>query len=83
MFEISRHARDEAAIRGIPLALIEQVLDNPEQMVPEKSGRVTYQSRIRFEDGKEYLIRVVVAARATPPVVVTVYRTSKISKYWR
>ena len=30
-----------------------------------------------------YLLRTVVAMEKEPPVVVTVYRTSKIEKYWR
>jgi len=30
-----------------------------------------------------YLVRVVVAMGKDPPVVVTVYRTSKVEKYWR
>jgi len=30
-----------------------------------------------------YLLRAVVATDKEPPVVVTVYRTSKIEKYWR
>jgi hypothetical protein len=30
-----------------------------------------------------YLLRAVVATRKVPPVVVTVYRTGKIEKYWR
>jgi hypothetical protein len=30
-----------------------------------------------------YLLRAVVATEKEPPVVVTVYRTSKIEKYWR
>jgi hypothetical protein len=41
-----------------------------------------YQSRLRFEDGKMHLLRVVVAEEHTPPVIVTAYRTSKIEKYW-
>jgi len=30
-----------------------------------------------------YLLRAVVATEKEPPVVVTVYRTGKIEKYWR
>ena len=29
------------------------------------------------------MVRVMVNERATPPKVATVYRTSKISKYWK
>ncbi len=32
---------------------------------------------------KTYLVRVIVDLHTEPPEVVTVYRTSKISKYWR
>lgn len=32
---------------------------------------------------KQYLLRVVVNDVVDPAVVVTVYRTSKIAKYWR
>ena len=34
-------------------------------------------------NGKMYLLRAVVATDKNPPVVVTVYRTSKVEKYWR
>jgi hypothetical protein len=70
--------------RGIPLALVQGVMDHPEQRLVDESrtGRWIYQSRLRFEDGKMYLLRVVVAEDEQPPVIITVYRTSKIEKYW-
>ena len=60
------------------------VVSSPDQRVPDDSGSGSwvYQSRIRFEDGKIYLLRVVLAEEHIPPVVVTVYKTSKIEKYW-
>jgi hypothetical protein len=42
-----------------------------------------FQSRLEFGDGRMYLLRAVVAMEKEPPVVVTVYRTGKIEKYWR
>jgi hypothetical protein len=30
-----------------------------------------------------FRLRVIVAVDKDPPVIVTVYRTSKIAKYWR
>ncbi len=73
-----------ATRRGLPLATVKAVIDAPEQRVRDesRSGAWIYQSRVRFEDGKMYLLRVVVAEGYTPPVIVTVYRTSKIEKYW-
>jgi hypothetical protein len=78
----SDHARLEIVRRDIPHEVVEQVLSNPEQVVPEHGGLVARQSRVELE-GKQYLVRVVVAERPDVAVVVTVYRTSRIGKYWR
>jgi hypothetical protein len=83
-FRLSGHAKWEIARRGIPLLLVQAVMDHAEQRVPDESGagRWIRQSRLRFKDGRMYLLRVVVAEDEEPPVVVTAYRTSKIEKYW-
>jgi hypothetical protein len=83
-FRLSRHAEWEMARRGIPPALVQAVLYGPEQRLADgfRTGRWIYQSRFLFEDGKMYLLRVVVAEEEHPPVVITAYRTSKIEKYW-
>ena len=60
-----------------------KVLSTPEQTEVIRSGRAVYQSRIRVGDPpKSYLLRVFVDVDREPPDVVTVYRTSKIEKYW-
>jgi len=83
-FRLSRHAEWEMTRRGIPLALVQVVIDHPEQRQVDESrpDRWIHQSRLRFEDGKIYLLRVVVDENEEPPVIVTAYRTSKIEKYW-
>jgi hypothetical protein len=83
-FRLSRHAEWEMARRGIPLALVQAVIGHLEQRLEDepRSGRWIRQSRLRFEDGKMYLLRVVVAEDQQPPVIITAYRTSKIEKYW-
>ena len=78
---LSAHALVELARRGIPHELLEPVLAAPEQKVPELGDVVCYQSKVTM-DGKIYLLRAMVNETADPPVVVTVYRTSKIEKYW-
>ena len=82
-YRLSRHAEWEMTRRGIPLALVQAVMDHPEQRLADESRarRWIHQSRFRFEDGKMYLLRVVVAEDEQPPVIITVYRTSKIEKY--
>jgi hypothetical protein len=49
-----------------------------------RPGRVVLQSRILMgEPAKTYLVRVFLDVDRRPAEVVTVYRTGKISKYWR
>jgi Domain of unknown function (DUF4258) len=83
-FRLSRHAEWEMRRRGIPLALVQAVMEHPEQCLADdaRTGRRIHQSRLRFEDGKMYLLRVVVAEDEQPPAIITAYRTSKIEKYW-
>jgi hypothetical protein len=69
--------------RGIRLALLESVLEKPQQIIPDYEGKKVYQSQIDFGKGKIYLLRAIVNDQVTPPLVITVYRTSKIIKYWR
>ena len=82
-FKLSRRALAEMARRAIPLALLESVLQHPQQVVPEREGRKAYQSQLDFGSGKIFLLRAIVDDAVDPAIVVTVYRTSKIGKYWR
>ena len=82
-FELSPHAREEMVRRAILLDLLESVLQNPQQVIPERSGRKAYQSQLDFGTGKIFLLRAIVDDEVDPAIVVTVYRTSKIGKYWR
>jgi len=82
-YVFSNHALQEMERRNIPEAAVKAILSQPEQVVPGKDNRTIYQSRLDNEVGKTYLIRVFVEGTLDPPMVVTVYRTSKIQKYWR
>lgn len=63
---------------------VAKILSDPEQVELVREGRVVYQSRIQHGDpSKPYLLRIFVDIDRDPPEVVTVYLTSKISKYWR
>jgi hypothetical protein len=81
-YRLSDHARQEMERRRIPLSLLERVLRNPEQTMAESAGRTAYQSRQNI-GGKMFLVRVIVDSAVDPAVVVTVYRTTKVQKYWR
>lgn len=83
-YRLTEHAREEMARRQIAEDDIASVLAAPEQIGSVRQGRNVYQSRI--EAGKlpqKYLLRVFVDVDREPPEVVTAYRTSKITKYWR
>lgn len=69
--------------RAIPPALLQAVLHNPQQIVPERGDRKAYQSQLDFGGGRMFLLRAIVVDSVDPAIVVTLYRTSKISKYWR
>jgi hypothetical protein len=80
-FVLTDHADKEARRRQIPLEWIESTMARPEQISSGTNNRKIFQSRV-VADGKTYLVRLVVEDWHQPPVVVTVYRTSKIEKYW-
>ncbi|MBI5213277.1 MAG: DUF4258 domain-containing protein [Nitrospirae bacterium] len=82
-FEISRHAQEEMDRRGIPRNQVETILQDPQQIVDEYGQKKAYQSIIDMGTGKDYLVRVIVNDSVNPAKVVTVYKTSKIKKYWR
>jgi hypothetical protein len=81
-FVFSRHAREEITRRDIPEEVVTNVLRNPEQTLALPNRRRVLQSRVALED-KMYLVRVIVAVQDEGQLVVTVYRTSKLGKYWR
>jgi len=83
-FRLPSHAEWEMTRRGIPLTLVQTVMAHPEQRLVDgsRTGRWIYQSQLRFDDEKMYLLRVVVDEEEQPAVIVTAYRTSRIEKYW-
>jgi hypothetical protein len=81
---IKPHAQLEMKRRQIAEDQVALVLSSPEQMEEVRPGRNVYQSRLTLSDPPQtYLLRVFVDIDRDPAEVVTVYRTSKISKYWR
>jgi hypothetical protein len=81
-FRYSAHALTEMAKRNINRSEVDAVLSKPMQKVTEHEEIVCYQSQIQVVDNL-YLLRVMVNETKIPFLVVTVYKTSKISKYWR
>ena len=65
-------------LRGIRKSIVKDILTKPDQIKEEKGNKI-YQSIV--SEGK-YLIRIFVDTDTEPNVVITVYKTSKISKYY-
>lgn len=79
-FEFSAHALEQMERREISKTIIEKILQNPQQTISE-TGYTVYQTIIKFDD-KDYLVRVFLNESVTPFKIITVYKTSKIDKYY-
>ena len=67
-------------LRNISEADVLSIIANPESIIAQ-DGLKIYQ-RILEQDTKSYLFRIFVNDLIKPNLVVTVYKTSKISKYY-
>lgn len=68
--------------RNISLKIAENVINSPDQIIIIDSIKSVYQSKIK-ENGITFLIRIFIAIDKTTNVIITLYKTSKISKYWK
>jgi hypothetical protein len=80
---ITEHAKFESQRRGIDFALMLSIIEHPQQRVRSKKDRLVLQSRY-FEKNinKEMLLRVIVEVAGDKLTVISVYKTTKIDKYW-
>lgn len=79
---LTDHAIRELRRRGFDKQDLDGVLKNPGQRLDVRPGRVVLQSKTQ-EGEAEYLLRIFVDIDRNPAEVVTAYRTSKVTKYWR
>lgn len=76
---LSKHAIEQIKLRNISEEVVWKILDSA-IAARNKNELTIYQGTIE-ENKKRYLIRIFVNELHIPPVVVTVYKTSKINKY--
>ncbi len=81
MLPLSTHAITAMKRRQIPEHVVMMIYEHPTQKIPLANGREIWQNTVCM-DGKEYVVRLIVEPEPTP-TIVTVYRSSKIEKYWR
>ena len=79
-FVYSQHAIDQLTERNIERSSVDHILANPQQIIRE-NGKAIYQGIIQF-NSKQYLLRIFVNTESEPNIIITIYRTSKIKKYY-
>ena len=81
MLPFTDHALFEMKRRGISEKEVEKVFQQPEQKIELEGDREIWQTKVVL-DSKTWVIRIVVELK--PRVaIVTVYKSSKVKKYWR
>ncbi|MBK7148135.1 MAG: DUF4258 domain-containing protein [Bacteroidetes bacterium] len=76
---LSKHAKEQLVVRAISEEFVWATLDNTKPYIVE-DGLTVYHGVVS-ENNKQYLIRIFVNEEVNPNLIVTVYKTSKISKY--
>ena len=79
----SPHAQDQLRERRLPEEEVARAIQEPEQVVDGGSGSPKIAQRRIQHAGTEYLLRVIYEEHEDELTIITVYRTSKVSKYWR
>ena len=79
-YVFSQHSLEQMRNRGIIKETVEKILKNPDQII--KHEDLTIFQGIEKSDQKVFLIRIFMNMKKSPNVVVTVYKTSKIDKYY-
>jgi len=82
-FIFSKHAEEQLIRRSLDRNVVESVVLNPDQILYDENDTdiAIYQSIIK-EFGKLFLYRVFVNTQLLPNVIITLYRTTKIEKYY-
>lgn len=81
-FELSPHVYKRLEERGVPVQVLEAVLQTPEQTLVQEDGTKVYQSKVILTNNKTYLLRAFINDAVEPARVKSLYITSKIDKYW-
>lgn len=75
----SKHSIEQMGNRNISMEIALKILEDPKEIIFENEQTI-YQSIIPFDNGKEYLVRIIVNSMKNPKTVITVYKTSKLKK---
>ena len=78
--EFSKHVLEQMELRGISK---QEILNATENFVSKnhEDGLLVLNTLI-LENGKQFLMRIFINEKVNPNLIVTVYKTSKIRKYY-
>ena len=79
--QYTRHAEAILTERKIAKETVEELLNNPQQVIKGKGNKEIVQGIFKHAD-EELLLRVVYVEAKGIEKVITAYWTSKIDKYW-
>ena len=81
--QLSNHAQEQMLLRGITYETVMDVVSFVDQTIvnKEEPTKIIYQSLVN-ENNCMFLLRVFVDIGKQPNVIITVYKTTKISKYY-
>ena len=77
----TEHAENQLQERNISKNNVINVIQHPEQIIESRYGRKVIQKKVKVKN-KLKLFRVVVENYPVEPLVITMYLTSRIDKYW-
>lgn len=77
----SKHALEEINRRVIPKDIVDTIIKKPQQVILQ-NGFEILQSKVQLEN-KMFVIRVITKKQQDNIKIITVYKTTKIKKYWR
>jgi len=79
----SKHAEEQLSRRSLERNVVEAIVLKPDQIVEdENDDAVSIYQAIVKDDDIVFLYRVFVNTKVEPNVIVTVYKTTKIEKYY-
>ncbi len=77
------HAQERLVERGINEKLVKDALQHPDQVIVVGKNKILHKRYYDPYRRKNYLLRLFIEQHAEVWIICSVYRTSKINKYWR
>ncbi len=81
-FTFSKHALEQMLIRHISMEEALGTLQYADNVIKLEDEQYIYQKTFESVDKPKYLIRIFVNGNKNPGLIKTLYRTSKIYKYY-